>query len=419
MATQLTRCFNFIKMRKSNIKQLFIFGAGFSNAIANTPLGRELANIIYNMAIKTTPDNRTLKELSLDYIEVWNYLQIQAKPLIKFLEKNGTTIKKLDESNDIYPIDLEYLLTLIDLNLNNPYIPKGIGVDLKGCPITYLNGITTSTLENARKFIQHCLVEIMSPKNINEQIDIKSMMKIFELVKSGDCIITFNYDLIIEQGLFEKGIWNPIDGYGFNQISQYEELLNKDYPKTQVDLIKLHGSINWVNESLFGFEDEVSILLTNADDGTCFFNGLEVKSNHPSYGSRYPNNPIIIMPTYLKHFNKSYELNLLNRAVEAAKSSEKVYLIGYSLPPADSTANFVISQIPKNSNIIVVNRDENKELKDRLINNYGFDPMNMVNETNDIIKWVKNDLKFVQHEVDKEAEDIMQSMIEFSHKNKI
>lgn len=400
------------------MKQLFIIGAGFSNAIAKIPLGRELANIIYDMAIKTTPENRALKEFALDYMMVWDYLQDQAKPHIKFIEKDGTVIKKWDKTYDIYPIDLEYLLTLIDLNLNNPYIPKGIGVDLKSCPIPYLKGITTFTLENARKFIQHCLAEIMLTKNINENINLKGMMKILELVKAGDCIITFNYDLLIEQGLFEKGLWNPIDGYGFNKISQDEKLINKDYPETTVDLIKLHGSINWLNESLFGIEDEVSILLTNIDDGICFFNGLEVQSSHHQYRSRYPKNPMIIMPTFLKHFNKSYEIKLINRAVESAQSSDKVYVIGYSLPPADTTANFVFSQIPKTSNIIVVNKDETKELKDRLINNYGFDPINMVYETNDINQWVENNLEFVQDRIDKEAEDIMQSMIKLSNHSK-
>jgi len=401
------------------MKQLFIFGAGFSNAIAKIPLGRDLANVIYDMAIKTSSENIALKEFSLDYMIVWDYLQDQAKPFIKFLEDDGTLIKKLNESSDIYPIDLEYLLTLIDLNLNNPYIPKGKGVDLQGCPIPYLKGITTFVLENARKFIQHCLAEIMLPKKLNEHLNFKRMMKILELVKAGDCIITFNYDLLIEQGLFEKGIWNPIDGYGFDKISQYEKLINKDYPETTVDLIKLHGSINWLNESLFGIEDEVSILLTNIDDGIGFFNGLEVQSSHHQYRSRYPKNPMIIMPTFLKHFNKSYELKLINRAVESAQSSDKVYVIGYSLPPADTTANFVFSQIAKNSNIIVVNNDERKGLKERLINNYGFDPINIVCETNDINKWVENDLEFVQHKIDKETEDRMQKMIELSDQSKI
>jgi hypothetical protein len=56
-------------------------------------------------------------------------------------------------------------------------------------------------------------------------------------IRSGDMILTFNYDLACERALRTEGLWEIGDGYGF--------LLGAEITlPSQVKVLKLHGSTN-------------------------------------------------------------------------------------------------------------------------------------------------------------------------------
>lgn len=390
------------------MSRLFIIGAGFSHAMAGLPLGRNLANIIYQKAQEVLPEEARLYELAQDYLRVWRYLQHQSEPLRKYLQSDGTQIETLD--GDTYPIDLEYLLTLIDLNLNNPYIPKGIGVDLQSCPIPYMREVNHFILQHAREFIQHQIYEIMKPKSYRD-FDETRLHKCVRLVSPGDVIITFNYDLLIEQGLIKQNHWNPEDGYGIGELCESERL-PEDLPATKVKLVKLHGSINWSKGSLF---ESIDVIVHAADfDNSNFFEEVQVDSTHPPYHQRYPRDSLIIMPTYLKLYDQSFEVQLVNSALEAARTADEVYIIGYSLPKADITANLIISQIRKDAKVFIVNKYHAKEIKKRLVEIYGFDKSRILQEESDIKTWIDNDFEYCQYQHDQESEAIFQDMLRLS-----
>jgi len=391
------------------MNRLFIIGAGFSNAIAGLPLGRDLANIIYQKAQEVLPEEARLYELAQDYLRVWNYLQHQSEPLIKYLQSDGTQIETLDDG--AYPIDLEYMLTLIDLNLNNPYVPKGIGVDLQSCPIPYMREVNHFVLQNARQFIQHQIYDLMKPESY-DAYDVTRMQKLMSLVSPGDAIVTFNYDLLIEQGLIKQNLWNPEDGYGIGELCESEQVLG-DLPSTKVKLIKLHGSINWSKGSQIVVSPDV-VIHTADFDNTNFFEDVQVESMHPPYYQKYPRNALIVMPTYLKLFDQPFEVKLVNDALEAARTADEVYIIGYSLPKADITANLIISQVRKDAEVYIVNKYHAKEIKKRLVDIYGFDESNILQEESDIETWIDNDFEYRQYQHDQETEAIFQDMLRLS-----
>jgi hypothetical protein len=61
--------------------------------------------------------------------------------------------------------------------------------------------------------------------------------RLVKLIQPGDIVITFNYDLAIEKALQEAGLWRISTGYGF--------AIEDDEPPSSVEVLKLHGSMNW------------------------------------------------------------------------------------------------------------------------------------------------------------------------------
>lgn len=75
---------------------------------------------------------------------------------------------------------------------------------------------------------------------------------ILTLVQAGDTIVTFNYDLLIEESFKTAELWNPITGYGakfgghtFRWGSRWFSSRSRTKRKSKIKLLKLHGSINW------------------------------------------------------------------------------------------------------------------------------------------------------------------------------
>lgn len=83
----------------------------------------------------------------------------------------------------------------------------------------------------------------------------KSMahQSILKYLKPGSTVITFNYDLVIEESFEDAELWNPKDGYGttVNRTTQgwcKKWLTKRNYKKgakSKVLLLKLHGSLGW------------------------------------------------------------------------------------------------------------------------------------------------------------------------------
>ena len=57
------------------------------------------------------------------------------------------------------------------------------------------------------------------------------------LLRDGDIVITFNYDLGIERALRTSNLWDIRTGYGFRVVPTER--------RSHIEVLKLHGSTNW------------------------------------------------------------------------------------------------------------------------------------------------------------------------------
>lgn len=152
-------------------------------------------------------------------------------------------------------------------------------------------------------------------------------------------IVTFNYDLILDRVLFERG-WskqriyfdriakNEKDGIRRNSVDEFPDPL----------LLKLHGSINWRCSQ----KDFESII-----NGTCdpkvkiTIWAEDTKSAEPDYGY----SPLIIPPIPNKPITASPIFShLWTKAFEYLHEAKKIVIIGYSCPATDVMARSMLTQ---------------------------------------------------------------------------
>jgi hypothetical protein len=157
---------------------------------------------------------------------------------------------------------------------------------------------------------------------------------ILKYLKRNDAILTFNYDLLIEESFGEKSIWNPIDGYGFHIPGKTtiwcRKWIEKHRPKKSslIELIKLHGSINWA-----------------------LYKNRAVKFKPKPYFSRMKQNKVhhekicILPPGWDKGFDKNPYKALWEKAHDYLYNCKSLVIIGYSLPETDLTAHALFAEV--------------------------------------------------------------------------
>jgi len=173
-----------------------------------------------------------------------------------------------------------------------------------------------------------------------------------ERVHPGDTIITFNYDLACERALYKAGLWEVSNGYGF-------DLGIKLIPPSKTKILKLHGSTNWVG-ILFGGNIGFAQVSRAYDQRPAVFGKREfafigydedVRDPLTANITRAGGNPALILPTLHKNFfhqttfDREWEPfwdDIWGQAGESLRTSEKVIVIGYSMPAADERARALI-----------------------------------------------------------------------------
>jgi hypothetical protein len=72
-------------------------------------------------------------------------------------------------------------------------------------------------------------------------------------MKRDDVVLSLNYDILIDNALFNLGKVTD-SGYGmdFFRVNQDGEWVNPSLVRSEVSLLKLHGSLNWIRCSLCG-----------------------------------------------------------------------------------------------------------------------------------------------------------------------
>lgn len=129
--------------------------------------------------------------------------------------------------------------------------------------------------------------------------------------------ITFNYDTILEQALWNLGFKV---NYALNRFGRHniDDLISPD----GVKVLKLHGSVNWSAPGTTG-----RILNVYRDYAECLASGLST---------------FLVPPTWQKNFAGPYQ-QIWNETISALRKASRIIIIGFSMPETDTHFKYLIS----------------------------------------------------------------------------
>lgn len=331
-------------------KTVYILGAGFSKP-AKAPIQSEIVEEILNLRKKYfgTKD-KTIKGY-LDDFE-------------KFLE-NELYIDKADFKS----IALEDVFTPIDRCIIDGVSFRSLDnkklVELRERIYSLIIIAIKEKLQNStshKKYIDKFakfIVENMQPRMKDKQHDPLA-------------VISTNWDILLDNSIkraIEADNHNGVVDYCCYISSLHDDdtikpgLWALGKGKYNVKLLKIHGSMNWLNcpkcQRLYvAFYDKIAEygIYKDKNCSHCSRNFKENKTISTALRSN------LIMPTFLKDLN-NFQIKLIwqNCGVELSEAS-KIVFIGYSLPQADYELRQLLSRmIPHDTKIEVVMRDEKDE----------------------------------------------------------
>lgn len=156
-------------------------------------------------------------------------------------------------------------------------------------------------------------------------------------LESGDTLVTFNYDLVIEESFSSAKLWNPVDGYkvktyGKTQGWTKRWLEDKGYvagTESEVLLLKLHGSLNW---ELYPTGTAIKLkprpYLVSTRKGKTRFEKI-----------------LILAPGWKKEINKNPYKQFWRTARLRLEKCKTLVILGYSLPETDLLAQSLLAEV--------------------------------------------------------------------------
>lgn len=308
---------------------VFFFGSGFSKSLINS--------------------YPTLNELS-------NYIKSEFQ-----YEKESVHRHFMHEVPDKFHDNIETLLTYLSSNL--PYkTPVQVSADE-----ALYKDITSKLAKKFQELRQEHEV------NANEQ----SIKQFARYILDNKCTcITLNYDLILEDLLYKN---TPQEYQDANKnfsifykipITNLQNRIpvsyggyasfNTDFDRAQMpEIIKLHGSINWLYSGLSMSDPVYS---ETGDEANYLKSGLINFIVPPVLDKQSQYNNVIIKSLWTKAFN-------------AIENAHNIYIYGFSFPQTDYSIRFLFQSALRNNpncKIYVVNTDSNLEaLKSHYIEIFG------------------------------------------------
>lgn len=319
------------------MKTVYILGAGFSMD-AGVPSQERLIENAINL---TTTLNSKAEE--------------KKKVAIEFL-KNQLRVADCEH----HTVALEDVFTPLDRCLSENAQFRGLDtakmhdvreafIYLIGKVIEASLGSSTHSSRYIELFAKHLIDK--SIKRIDDEVDRVS-------------VISTNWDLLLDNEIYrniqleqERGVVDYccyISSLGENDATVKPGLEVLGGGGFNVKLLKLHGSLNWLQcprcmrlYTGFGAKFAVGDLVYECRH--CDSNFPEAKHNHALTSN-------LIVPTYIKDLsNPQYKIIWQNAGIEVSEASKLVF-IGYSLPSADFEMRQLLSRMMrKDAKIHVVN----------------------------------------------------------------
>lgn len=169
-----------------------------------------------------------------------------------------------------------------------------------------------------------------------------------------DTIISFNYDLLIDDALrnleipFSYGLSTDDANFLTAEVCRPEPVA-----EDTIRVLKLHGSVNWAGPSKRGEK----IAIYDSYD--------EVRKKDQS--------PFLAPPTWRKILGGQLSV-VWDKAVESLRTATRLFVIGYSIPPTDQHFKYLLAAGLQSNislrDVVFVNlgliRSEEEELRNRL-----------------------------------------------------
>lgn len=206
------------------------------------------------------------------------------------------------------------------------------------------------------------------------------LQRFAEKLRKGDVVVTLNYDSSVERVLHSLGKWSPSDGCGFEIVCQRSEhdATRVTFEPSLVKVLHLHGAVGWSRRPTFraGFDPtrgpggavDPSDLAPGPRDtevalSPAFFRGLKIPAVDAALPTRPINeNTIYLHPSFMKDYEQEAAPNdalikLWIMAAEVLRSAREVFVIGYSLPKADSAAMTLLLTNSNRNAVRIVNQN--------------------------------------------------------------
>lgn len=228
---------------------------------------------------------------------------------------------------------------------------------------------------NIRASVKVCIPEFFNALRKAQALLYDQMAS--ERMKPGDVVITFNYDLACERSLRSARLWEISDGYGF-------DIRLDAIPPSKVKMLKLHGSTNWFVPVLGGRRGFFQLgpdahpsrpVILFPQDFEFLSYSRELCDPLCARESKPGIRPAIITLTRHKRFYDETSLgvheleefwrDIWTQAECALQSSEKIVIIGYSMPTADEAARtLLLSTSNKDASVTICSGNRSAAIRD-------------------------------------------------------
>jgi len=195
--------------------------------------------------------------------------------------------------------------------------------------------------------------------------------KFAEMLSPRDIVLTFNYDLVLEAALTQVGKRFRRYPHRFTSVNEYGGTLDSD--TEEVVLLKLHGSLDWFDDSQF-LESRRSLQAKGLDktglhsvfddpkrygvkplvegmlppnDPLVHLHAIQDVSRYYSQDGGF-NAPFILSPSHVKFVYASPIMSLWNGIGRAGGYNLGVSVVGFSLPPHDEYIRIGLHQMLNN-----------------------------------------------------------------------
>jgi hypothetical protein len=183
-------------------------------------------------------------------------------------------------------------------------------------------------------------------------------MRLANSLSQGDIVVSFNYDLLMDNALRETKKLTDC-GYlvPFQRVLDGQEQVRTEDAPSDITMVKLHGSLNWLHCS---FCD--SNFLNRSEKISPEYATLPNNCPYCSESNVYFQR-VIVPPLLAKNYSLPPLKYLWSRANRYVARAREIVIIGYSFPPTDFATEALLRDsfpwdIQRHTRFIIVNTDE-------------------------------------------------------------